>query len=142
MIRLQKLTCTILFSLFFIALNAQTDPYQDVYAGNFTASTTTITTTQAKATSSSKFIQQSYISDAFLNASNGFVGIVFSDEVKQANIYYKIVDERNNEIYNGSVHSNFGSQPTLYYNTQNLPSGNYRIYIENDNFFMSANFTK
>jgi methionine-rich copper-binding protein CopC len=127
--------------LFSYALLGQNEPHHNTIAGigHFSSAEKV---TDARISSAKKIIQDEYISEAFLDASNGFVGIVFSEKVKKPNIYYKIVDEAGREVYNGSAHANQGTNPTMYYNTQNLPSGNYRIFIENDKFFMSTSFIK
>jgi len=142
MIRLQKITLVFAFALCTIALQAQTDPYQNVIASNDFVSTTTKVTDAKISSSSTKYIQETYIAESFLNANNGFIGIVFSEAVSQPNIYYKIVDAKGKEIYNGSAHAFTGSNPTIYYNTKNLPGGNYRVFMENDNFFISTSFVK
>jgi len=142
MLRLQKISLAIAFTFCFIALNAQTDPYQNAVAATYTANKSE-KITDARIKTAQKFqLKESYVSESFLNAEDGFIGIIFSEEVAKPNIYYKIVDTYGKEIYNGSAHANTGSQPTLYYNTQNLPTGKYRIFIENDDFFLSTSFIK
>jgi len=142
MIRLQKLSIVVTICFFTIVLQAQTDPYQSVYASAALDAALTTNISDARANTSNNLAQDEYVSESFLDAKSGFVGIVFSDKVTKPSIYYKIVDANGREIYSGSAHANQGSNPTLYYNTQNLPSGNYRMFIENDNFFMSRSFTK
>ena len=141
MIRLQKLSIAVILCLISFTLQAQNDLYQNVYASNDRLISTE-KVSDARVHTANKFIQEDYVSELFLNARDGFVGMVFSDKVTKPNIYYKIIDANGREIYNGSAHANQGSSPTLYYNTQNLPNGNYRIFIENDNFFLSTSFTK
>lgn len=82
------------------------------------------------------------ISASYLNPADGFIGLVFSDKIKEPNIYYKIVDNAGREVYNGSAHAAVGTSPTLYYNTENLPSGKYRVFVENADFFLSTTYIK
>ena len=82
------------------------------------------------------------IAASYLDPSDGFIGLLFSHNVTSPNIYYKIVDQAGREVYNGSAHAAAENQLSLYYNTQNLPSGRYRVYVENADFFISTSFIK
>jgi len=121
---------------------AQNDPYLDSYA-SIEAGTSSYKVVDAKINTSNSFAaRETIVSEAFLDANNGFIGIVFNEAISKPNIYYTIVDMAGKEVYNGSTHAYAGGQPTLYYNTENLPAGEYRIFINNDDFFLSTNFVK
>ena len=141
MTRLQKVISALVFMLTSFAIQAQNDSYQSTNSKN-----PDLVAKGGKPISKEKavhkYIQEDYVSESFLDTKNGFIGFIFNKNVAKPNIYYKIVDQHGREIYNGSAHANQGSNPTLYYNTQNLPRGYYRIFIENDNFFLSTSFTK
>ena len=128
--------------LFAITMSAQGTNAHMAYAHNdiLTPKSPTPSSNVESAKQNAKIA--SLISQSFLDPSNGFIGLVFSNNIKEPNIYYKIVDSAGREVYNGSAHAAPGSSPTLYYNTQNLPGGKYRVFIENADFFLSTSFIK
>ncbi len=145
MIRLLKMMLTLAICLSAILISAQSTINQDVYAHNDTFNEKGLNPSPSSVNINSitnHSILNQMVSQAFLNPSKGFIGIIFTENMKSPNIYYKIVDQAGREVYNGSAHAAAGSQPTLYYNTKNLPSGQYRVFIENDDFFMSTSFMK
>jgi|GEM_PF-2454132 len=142
MIHLLKLSIVTLICICTFSLTAQDNPYDEAYASNFNHMNSSEHVTEAKISSNNFAQRETLVSEAFLNANDGFIGIVFSEAINKPDVYYKIVDNAGKEIYSGSAHSHSGGNTSLYYNTQNLPAGQYRIFIENDDFFLSTSFVK
>lgn len=143
--QLQHALCA--FALFFcvFSMSAQNTSDQTIYAHNdtFTAKSPEPTLRNDNTKELRNYASvANLISASYLNPADGFIGLVFSNQIKEPNIYYKIVDNAGREVYNGSAHAAVGSTPTLYYNTTNLPSGRYRVFIENADFFLSTSFIK
>ena len=144
MIRLHKLGCILILSLLCSTLIGQQNG-EEIFVSKGALELSPepkISDARVINSSNSNSQLQSLVSQSFLDANNGFIGLVFSDQVTKPNIYFKVVDKAGNEVYNGSSHSAAGVQATLYYNTENLPKGEYRMFVENEDFFMSTSFVK
>ena len=134
--------CILTICLFAVTISAQSTNSHMAYAHNdiLTPKSPTPASNFESAKQNAKIA--SLISQSYLDPSSGFIGLVFSNNIKEPSIYYKIVDSAGREVYNGSAHAAPGSTPTLYYNTENLPGGTYRVFIENADFFLSTSFIK
>lgn len=143
--QLQRMLCAVALCLCAFTLTAQDTDGLITYSHNDTFTVKSPTPNEKKEASielNNNANVARLISASYLNPADGFIGLVFSDKIKETNIYYKIVDIAGREVYNGSAHAAPGSTPTLYYNTQNLPSGRYRVFVENADFFLSTSFVK
>ena len=140
--QLRTMLCILTICFFVITVSAQNTSTSMAYAHHdiLTPKSPAPATNFESADQNAKIA--SLISQSFLDPVDGYIGLVFSNNIKEPNIYYKIVDSAGREVYNGSAHAAPGSSPTLYYNTQNLPGGKYRVFIENADFFLSTSFIK
>lgn len=145
MIQSLRPLCALVICLCVFMLSAQTTDEHIIYAHNdtFTIKSPSPSSRNVSSTQLANYANvANLITASYLNPNDGFIGLVFSKNIKEPDIYYKIVDNAGREVYNGSAHAVAGSTPTLYYNTQNLPSGRYRVFVENTNFFLSTSFIK